>query len=71
MVVDGVEGVGYNEIVEIETQLENRQGTSFRSTKDVVVIQVFEGTSDLNTKNTKTRFYWRHCKIGVSKMMGF
>ena len=72
MVVDGVEGVGYNEIVEIETPAgEHRQGQVLEVQKDVAVIQVFEGTSDLNTKNTKTRFTGDTAKIGVSKeMMG-
>src|SRR5574344_2082806 len=72
MVVDGVEGVGYNEIVEIETPNgEHRQGQVLEVKQDVAVIQVFEGTSDLNTKNTKTRFTGETAKIGVSKeMMG-
>jgi V/A-type H+-transporting ATPase subunit B len=72
MVVDGVEGVGYNEIVEIETPNgEHRQGQVLEVKQDVAVIQVFEGTSDLNTKNTKTRFTGETAKIGVYKeMMG-
>ena len=72
MVVEGVEGVGYNEIVDIETPNgEKRSGQVLEVTKDVAVIQVFEGTSDLNTKNTKTRFTGETAKIGVSRdMMG-
>ena len=54
MVVEGVEGVGYNEIVAIETPNgEKRSGQVLEVTDDVAVIQVFEGTTDLNTKNTK------------------
>ena len=72
MIVEGVEGVAYNEIVEIETpDGENRRGHVLEVKKDVAVIQVFEGTSDLNTKNTKTRFTGETAKIGVSlDMMG-
>jgi V/A-type H+/Na+-transporting ATPase subunit B len=72
MIVEGVEGVAYNEIVEIETPNgENRRGQVLEVKRDIAVIQVFEGTSDLNTKNTKTRFTGETAKIGVSlDMMG-
>lgn len=72
MIVEGVEGVAYNEIVEIETPTgENRRGQVLEVKKDIAVIQVFEGTSDLNTKTTKTRFTGETAKIGVSlDMMG-
>ena len=72
MVVDGVEGVAYNEIVDIETPNgEKRSGQVLEVRNDVAVVQVFEGTDDLNTKNTKTRFTGRTAKIGVSRdMMG-
>ena len=72
MVVEGVEGVAYDEIVEIETPSgEHRQGQVLEVKEDVAVIQVFEGTTDLNTKNTKTRFTGETAKIGVSQeMMG-
>lgn len=72
MVVEGVEGVGYNEIVDIETPNgEKRSGQVLEVTDDVAVIQVFEGTTDLNTNNTKARFTGQTAKIGVSRdMMG-
>jgi len=70
MIVEGVEGVAYNEIVEIETPNgENRRGQVLEVKQDVAVIQVFEGTSDLNTKTTKTRFTGESAKIGVSSEM--
>lgn len=70
MVVEGVEGVGYNEIVEITTPAgEKRSGQVLEVNKDVAVIQVFEGTIDLNTKTTKARFTGETAKIGVSKDM--
>jgi V/A-type H+-transporting ATPase subunit B len=72
MVVEGVEGVAYNEIVDIETPNgEKRSGQVLEVRNDVAVVQVFEGTEDLNTKDTKTRFTGRTAKIGVSRdMMG-
>ena len=72
MIVEGVEGVAYNEIVEIETPNgEHRSGQVLEVKEDVAVVQVFEGTSDLNTKDTKTRFTGETAKIGVSRdMMG-
>ena len=72
MIVEGVEGVGYNEIVEIETPAgENRQGQVLEVNEDLAVVQVFEGTDDLNTLNTKARFTGETAKIGVSDdMMG-
>ena len=70
MVVEGVEGVGYSEIVEITTPSgEQRSGQVLEVNKDVAVIQVFEGTIDLNTKTTKARFTGETAKIGVSKDM--
>ena len=57
MVVEGVEGVAYNEIVEIEAPTgEHRRGQVLEVKDDVAVVQVFEGTTDLNTLNTKVRF---------------
>lgn len=54
MVVQGVEGAAYNEIVEIETPAgENRTGQVLEVKEDIAVVQVFEGTSDLNTESTK------------------
>ncbi|MDR1819916.1 MAG: ATP synthase subunit B [Methanobrevibacter sp.] len=72
MIVEGVEGVAYSEIVEIETPNgEHRRGQVLEVKNDLAVVQVFEGTTDLNTKTTKTRFTGETAKIGVSiDMMG-
>ena len=68
MVVEGVEGVGYNEIVDIETPNgEKRSGQVLEVTDDVAVIQVFEGTTDLNTKNTKVFFLLVSINLKVLK----
>ena len=70
MIVEGVEGVSYSEIVEIETPNgEKRKGQVLEVRRDIAVIQVFEGTDDLNTKTTKTRFTGETAKIGVSSDM--
>ena len=70
MVVQDVEGVAYNEIVEIETPSgENRTGQVLEVENDVALVQVFEGTSDLNTLSTKVRFTGETAKIGVSADM--
>ncbi|MDI9614339.1 MULTISPECIES: ATP synthase subunit B [unclassified Methanothermobacter] len=72
MIVEGVEGVAYSEIVEIETPTgEKRRGQVLEVKEDLAVVQVFEGTSDLNTETTKIRFTGETAKIGVSlDMMG-
>ena len=70
MVVQDVEGVAYNEIVEIETPSgENRTGQVLEVENDIALVQVFEGTSDLNTLSTKVRFTGETAKIGVSSDM--
>ncbi len=70
MVVEGVEGVAYNEIVEIETpDGENRTGQVLEVEGDIAIVQVFEGTSNLNTLSTKVRFTGDTAKIGVSTDM--
>ena len=50
---------------------ENRKGQVLEVNEDLAVVQVFEGTDDLNTLNTKSRFTGETAKIGVSDdMMG-
>jgi V/A-type H+-transporting ATPase subunit B len=67
MIVEGVEGVAYNEIVDIETPSgEMRRGQVLEVKGDIAVVQVFEGTRDLNTSTTKVRFTGETAHIGVS-----
>src|SRR5690606_26952021 len=67
MIVEGVEGVAYNEIVDIETPSGEMRGGQVLEVKgDIAVIQVFEGTRDLNTATTKVRFTGETARIGVS-----
>lgn len=70
MIVEGVEGVAYNEIVDIVTPAgENRRGQVLEVREGLAVIQVFEGTSDLNTSTTKIRFTGETAHLGVSTDM--
>jgi len=70
MIVESVEGVAYGEIVEIEIPTgERRRGQVLEVREDIAIVQVFEGTSDLNTETTKIRFTGETAKIGVSMDM--
>ena len=70
MMVEGVEGVAFNEIVDIETPDGSmRTGQVLEVKDDLAVVQVFEGTSDLNTESTKVRFTGETAKIGLSTDM--
>ncbi len=70
MVVEGVKGVAYGEIVIITCpDGEKRTGQVLEAREDIAVVQVFEGTTALNTKDTKVRFTGETAKIGVSTEM--
>lgn len=72
LIVEGVEDAAYGEIVEIETPGgETRKGQVLEIYRNRAVVQVFEGTGDLNTQTTKVRFTGETAKLGVSMdMMG-
>lgn len=70
MVVDGVEGVKYEELVEIELQTgEKRRGRVLQVEGDKAVIQLFEGSTGINLRDTKVRFLGRPLELGVSPDM--
>lgn len=70
MVVDGVEGVKFEELVEIELQDgEKRRGRVLQVEGDKAVIQLFEGSTGINLKDTKVRFLGRPLELGVSPDM--
>ena len=70
MVVDRVSDIGYGEIVEIETSTgEKRTGQVLDAMEDKAVVQVFEGTSGLDVRDTKARFLGETMKISVSTDM--
>ena len=70
LIVEGVEGVAFGEVVEIKTpQGEKRLGQVLESSKDIAIIQVFEGTRGIDTKETSVRFTGEIMRIAVSREM--
>lgn len=70
MAVEGVEGVKYEELVEIELQDgEKRRGRVLEVNGDKAMIQLFEGSSGINLKNTSVRFLGKPLELGVSPDM--
>ncbi|MGM9973830.1 MAG: V-type ATP synthase subunit B [Clostridiaceae bacterium] len=70
MIVDGVEGVKYNEIADIELQNgELRRGRVLEINGSRAMVQIFEGSSGINLKETKARFLGRPLELGVSEDM--
>ncbi|MDO5755099.1 MAG: V-type ATP synthase subunit B [Tissierellia bacterium] len=70
MAVEGVEGVKYEELVEIELQTgERRRGRVIEIDQDKAMVQVFEGTSGINLEKTSVRFLGRPLELGVSTDM--
>lgn len=70
MTVTGVEGVKYDELVEVELQSgENRIGQVLEIDGDDAVVQIFEGTSGINLRDTKVRFTGRPLTLNVSEDM--
>jgi|GEM_PF-1630895 len=67
MVVEGVEGVKYEELVEIELQTgEKRRGRVLEIDGDKAMVQLFEGSTGINLKGTKVRFLGKPLELGVS-----
>ena len=70
MIVEGVKEVGYGEIVKIiEASGKERLGQVLEAGEGKAVIQVFEGTRGLDTKNTSVIFTGKPMEIGVSEEM--
>jgi V/A-type H+-transporting ATPase subunit B len=70
LMVEGVEGVAFGEVVRIKTpQGENRLGQVLESSKDIAIIQVFEGTRGIDTSETSIRFTGDIMRIAVSREM--
>jgi V/A-type H+-transporting ATPase subunit B len=63
-------GVSYGEIAEIiTTKGEKRRGQVLDVSKNLAIIQCFEGTAGLETKDTICRFLGKTMEIGVSQEM--
>jgi V/A-type H+-transporting ATPase subunit B len=68
MIVEGIKDVAYNEVVKIKTASgEERTGQVLEAFMDKAIVQVFEGTKGLDTKNTSARFIGETMKLGVAK----
>lgn len=70
MVVEGVEGIKYEELVEVRMQTgEKRRGRVLEITGDKAMVQLFEGSSGINLKDTSVRFLGKPLELGVSADM--
>ncbi len=70
MMVDGVEGIKYEEICDIKLQNgEIRKGRVLEINEDKAMVQVFEGTSGINLEGTTVRFLGHPLELGVSEAM--
>ena len=70
MVVEGVEGVKFDELVEIELHTgEKRRGKVLEINGSKAMVQIFEGSSGINLKGTKAKFLGRPLELGVSEDM--
>ena len=70
MVVEGVEGVKFEELVEIQMQTgEKRRGRVIEIENDKAMVQIFEGSTGINLRDTTVRFLGRPLELGVSEDM--
>jgi len=68
--VEGVDNIGYNEMVEITLPSgEKRKGQVLETSKGVAVVQIFGTTAGLDTKATSVRFLGETMRIAVSDEM--
>ncbi len=70
MLVDGVEGVTYNELVDIVcANGEIRRGKVLEINRDKVVVQLFENSQGLQIATSKARFTGHSQRLAVSRDM--
>ncbi len=70
MLVENVEGVKYNELVEIEQENgEIRKGKVLEINRDKALVQLFEGSQGLKISSAKARFLAHGIELGVSADM--
>jgi len=69
-VVEGIEGVGYDEIVEITlSDGTRRMGKVLETSGKAVILQVFEGTSGINPQKTSLKFTGKPLEVGLAEAM--
>ncbi len=64
--VEKTHDVAYGELVDIELQGQRKSGQVLDTSKDVVVVQVFEGTSGID-RNSVVRFLGKTIKLNCTK----
>lgn len=70
MIVEGVDGAKYDELVEIIlANNERRRGKVLEVDRDRALIQVFEGTTGIDIPTTTIRFLGRTVKLAVAREM--
>jgi len=70
MLVEGVEGVTYNELVEIrQANGEIRSGKVLEINKDKALVQLFEPSQGIQMATSKARFLGHGVELGVSEDM--
>ena len=68
--VQGVKGVGYGDLVEIRNDSgEIRTGQTLEVDEEMAVVQVFEGTTGLSIKGTRTTFIGKPLEIPTHREM--
>lgn len=68
IVVENIDDVGFDEMVEVITpDKRKRRGRVLQVSKDKAVIQVFEGTSGLNTNQTRVKFMHHPMELPLSR----
>lgn len=67
MLIEGVEGVKYEELVEIKLHDGSRRnGRVLEVDRDKALVQVFEGTTGIDTEGTRVRFLGRGIQMYLS-----
>lgn len=70
MLVDGVEGVTYNELVEIQQENgEIRSGKVLEINRDKALVQLFEPSQGIKISTSKARFLGKSIELAVSEEM--
>ena len=70
MLVEGVEGVKYNELVEIvQKNGEVRRGKVLEVNRDKALVQLFENSQGLQISTSRAKFLGHSLELGVSEDM--
>ncbi len=70
MVVEGVEGVTYNELVEIQQENgEKRNGKVLEINGDIALVQLFENSQGIKISSAKAKFLGHSLRLSVSEEM--